>query len=98
MAIIQLVNQISTSIDKEEVSSGIFLDLFKAFDTVNHKILLQKLQNYGIRGIALSWITSYLNNRKQFVQFNNVNSSENIIKCGIPQGSILAIIIHFVHK
>ena len=89
MATTQLANQISTSTDKKEVSLGIFLDLSKAFDTVNHKILLQKLENYGIRRIALSWITSYLNNRKQFVQFNNVNSSENIMKCGIPQGSIL---------
>ena len=97
MAIIQLVKQISTSIDKKEVSSGIFLDLYKAFGTVNHKILLQKLENYGIRGIALSWITSYLNNRKQFVQFNNVNSSENIIKCGIPQGSILGPLLFILY-
>ena len=97
MATTQLVNQISTSTDKKEVSLGIFLDLSKAFDTVNHKILLQKLENYGIRGIALSWITSYLNNRKQFVQFNNVNSSENIIKCGIPQGSILGPLLFILY-
>ena len=97
MATTQLANQISTSTDKKEVSLGIFLDLSKAFDTVNHKILLQKLENYGIRGIALSWITSYLNNRKQFVQFNNVNSSENIIKCGIPQGSILGPLLFILY-
>ena len=97
LAIIQLVNQISTSIDKKEVSSGIFLDLSKALDTFNHKILLQKLESYAIRGIALSRITSYLNNRKQFVQFNNVNSSENIIKCGIPQGSILGPLLFILY-
>ena len=56
---------------------------------VNHKFLLQKLENYGIRGIAHSWITNYLYNRNKFVEFNSVNSSENIIKCGIRQGSIL---------
>ena len=82
---------------KKEVASGIFLDLSKAFDTVNHKILLQKLENYGIREIALSWVTSYLNNRKQFVQFNTVNSSENIIKCGIPQGSILGPLLFILY-
>ena len=97
MAVIQLVNQISSSIDNKEFSLGIFLDLSKAFDTVNHKILLGKLEFYGIRGTALNWITSYLNNRKQFVEFNNVKSSYQTVKCGIPQGSILGPLLFIMY-
>ena len=73
LAIIQMVNQISSAIDNKELSVGVFLDLSKAFDAVNHKILLQKLEHYGIRGVALKWIENYLYNRKQYVAFLVLN-------------------------
>ena len=61
----------------------------KAFDTVNHVILFDKLEHYGIRGLALEWVKSYFSQRKQFDEFNNVISSPEGISCGVPQGSIL---------
>ena len=89
LALIQLVNKIATCIDQNKVTAGVFLDLSKAFDTIDHQILFYKLERYGIRGVALQWIKSYFQNGKQFVQYNNVSSSANIITCGVPQGSIL---------
>ena len=68
---------------------GIFIDLKKAFDTIDHEILVNKLKFYGIRGVALDWLKSYLNNRKQYVNFNGTSSDMKTILCGIPQGSIL---------
>jgi len=97
MAMIQLVNQISTAIDNKETCAGIFLDLSKAFDTVNHAILISKLEHYGIRGIALDWIKNYLSNRKQYVQFNDICSNLNTINCGIPQGSILGPLLFILY-
>ena len=67
MAIIDLVDNISNNIDIKKHSIGIFLDLSKAFDTIDHKILLRKLQRYGVRGIACDWFKSYLVNRVQYV-------------------------------
>ena len=67
----------------------VFLDLKKAFDTVNHEILLQKLRYYGIRGIANDWLRSYLNKRKQFCTYDNTKSDIGLVNCGVPQGSIL---------
>ena len=61
----------------------------KAFDVINHKILLHKLKSYGIRGLANDWVSSYLSNRTQFVEIDSQNSSQKQIMCGIPQGSIL---------
>ena len=84
-----LVDSITSSIDQKKFTVGIFIDLSKAFDTVNHKILLEKLQHYGIRGLALDWIRNYLSDRYQFVEYNGIQSSSNEIKCGVPQGSIL---------
>ena len=69
LALIDLYDKISDAIDRKETSVGIFLDLSKAFDTVNHEILFDKLEHYGIRGLPLQWIKSYFTNRTQFVQF-----------------------------
>ena len=89
MALIHLVNKITSAIDCKEITAGVFLDLSKAFDTIDHDILFNKLEHYGISGMALTWIKSYFFERKQFVEFNQTSSSEQTIKCGVPQGSIL---------
>ena len=84
-----MYQRISDSFDNHEYSIGIFVDLSKAFDTINHKILLSKLQYYGVRGLALNWFKDYLRNRIQFVEYNNIASSVKYISCGVPQGSLL---------
>jgi retron-type reverse transcriptase len=86
LAIIELVDKITQAIDKEEYTIGIFLDLSNAFDTINHKILIQKLEHYVIRGITKQWFEDYLENRKQMVKYNQVKSKAMIIKSGVPQG------------
>ena len=80
-ALVHLVNNISSAIDRNEITVGVFLDLSKAFDTLNHEILFSKLEHYGIRGLTLQWIKSYFSNRKQFVQYRNISSPLQTIKC-----------------
>jgi hypothetical protein len=87
--LIHLINKIATSIDEKKITVGVFLDLSKAFDTLDHQTLFTKLEHYGIRGMALQWIKSYFYDRRQYVQFNEISSTENNIICGVPQGSIL---------
>ena len=89
MALIDLVDKISTSIENNEYTIGIFLDLAKAFDTVNRNILLQKLFHCGIRGISHSWFNNYRSSRQQYVSRNGVNSCKLPVTCGIPEGYIL---------
>ena len=92
LACVKLVDYITTEMDnikKIKTPTAIFLDLSKAFDTLNFNILLNKLQYYGIDGISLSLIRSYLTDRFQYVQFENSESDLLEIKTGIPQGSIL---------
>ena len=96
-AVLTITDMIQQAIDKGKVSCGLFLDLSKAFDTVNHTILLKKLEHYGIRGIALEWFKSYLCNRKQFTVIGGTSSSVNCITCGVPQGSVLGPILFLLY-
>ena len=88
-AILEITGYLQSSIDNHLYTCGIFLNFSKAFDTVNHSILLRKLEKYGIRGLPLEWFHSYLSNRNQYAQIGNINSASLTIGCGIPQGSTL---------
>ena len=96
-ALVSLTESIKSSLDKNRVGCGIFIDLQKAFDTVNHDILLKKLEHYGIRGTALSWFKSYLSDRKQFVSVNGISSLTSDITCGVPQGSVLGPLLFLIY-
>ena len=99
LAIIELVEEITTAIDEGKTTVGVFIDLKKAFDTVDHNILVKKLEHYGIRGLAKDWVCSYLESRRQYVCINDSNSDCLDVKCGVPQGSILgpALFILYVN-
>ena len=89
LAVLEMIDKITTSIDNKRYCIGIFIDLKKAFDTLNHEILVEKLKSYGIRGVDSHWICSYLKQRKQYVHYDSVNSTIREVQCGVPQGSIL---------
>jgi len=88
MAVIDVHNQLVRNKDEGCVSCCLFLDLSKAFDTVNHELLLHKLNLYGIRGKMHNLLSSYLTNQKQFTECN-IRSKTNTVTCGVPQGSTL---------
>ena len=96
-ALIKITEMIKESIDNHKYGCGIFIDLRKAFDTVNHNILLTKLEHYGIRGIALRWFESYLSSRKQYVFLNGESSKLRAISCGVPQGSVLGPLLFLLY-
>lgn len=89
MAITQLIENLTDANEEKKFTAGVFIDLKKAFDTIDHSLLLKKLDHYGIRGVPNDWLKSYLSDRKQFVSFDNFNSDLLNISCGVPQGSIL---------
>ena len=96
-ALIDIVNKIQLNFDKKLYSCGIFIDLKKAFDTVDHDILLYKLEHYGIRGIANSWFCSYLKNRRQTAQVGPYISKTEVSSCGVPQGSVLGPLLFLLY-
>ena len=96
-ALLNFVDKTAHAIDNHSHLIGIFLDFSKAFDTINHEILLSKLTHYGIRGIALEWFRNYLQKRKQYVSLNGHCSVMKEITCGVPQGSILGPLLFIIY-
>ena len=96
-ALLQLTNIISSAMDQKKFALGVFLDLTKAFDTVNHSILIAKLNRYGVEDIALNWFKNYLLNRQQYVTFNGHSSAKSSILHGVPQGSILGPLLFLIY-
>ena len=96
-ALLNIIENIKEKLDQNIFSCGVFIDLEKAFDTVNHKILVEKLEFYGIRGLCNQWFVSYLSNRKQQVRLDGTKSSYLDITCGVPQGSILGPLLFLIY-
>jgi hypothetical protein len=96
-ALISIVERLYTNINNKETSIALFLDLSKAFDTIDHAILIKKLESYGIRGFALSWFKSYLTNRCQYVKLDEKSSNMKQITHGVPQGSILGPLLFVLY-
>ena len=89
LALLELTEEITSALDKKKSTIGVFIDLKKAFDTIDHTLLLAKLRHYGVRGVANDWLSSYLENRMQYVSFGDTDSILRNVICGVPQGSIL---------
>jgi len=98
MALLELIEKLTTSNNNIEYTIGIFLDLAKAFDTVNHSILLGKLFSYGIRGVPYEWFRNYLKKIYHYVFVNGIQSKKLPVTCGVPQDSILGPFSSFLHK
>ena len=97
MALIILIENLVNALDNGKCAVGTFLDFQKAFDTVDHSILLDELHCYGIRGIANQWFFSYLSNRQQSFVYNGYESELKVINCGVPQGSILGPLLFLLY-
>ena len=93
----ELIDRIITQMDQDEIPINIYLDLSKAFNTIDHLILIDKLKYYGINGTDLNLFRSYLNNRKQYAEIDHIKSNMLPITIGIPQGSILGPLLFIIY-
>ena len=96
-ALCEITDYIYKSLDQNYYVLGNYLDISKAFDTVSHHILLDKLHHYGICGTTHRWFQTYLSNRKQFVEINQVKSELKSINIGVPQGSSLGPLLFLIY-
>lgn len=96
-AIAYLTNEIYQSIDSSKPSVCVFIDLAKAFDTISHKRVLEKLRDFGVRGICHKLFSDYLTNRTQYVKIENFLSDPKTVLCGLPQGTVLAPIMFIIY-
>ena len=96
-AAMELTDKVLKDIDERNISLAIFMDLSKAFDTLDHNILINKLAYYGIHGAALKWFTSYLTGRSQYVEIDGVSSNILSLSTGVPQGSILGPLLFLIY-
>ena len=96
-AIAEIADNLRKSIDNNMYTCGVYLDFSKAFDTVNHSILLKKMEQYGIRGVPLQLVTSYLTNSQQYTAMGNTVSSQQAVTCGILQGSSLGPVLFLIY-
>ena len=96
-AVTEFIEKVIKCFEKGELTLGIFLDLSKAFDTISHEIVLEKMERYGVRGIALKWFKSYLKDQEHYVKFNGSCSNKQKVEIGVPQGSVLGPLLFLIY-
>lgn len=87
MALMEHMEELSSAVEEKKVVVGVFIDLKKAFDTIDRNIMLEKMERYGVRGVGQEWLKSYIRYRSQYVQVGDAMSNSADITCGVPQGS-----------
>ena len=97
LATLELIDRITSAMDNNLLPINIYLDLSKAFDTLDHEILLYKLHYYGMNDLSLKFIENYLLNRTQQVEYDDILSNPLVVKCGVPQGSILGPLLFLIY-